>query len=930
MFLKRLELHGFKTFAEKKEIEFIPGLTAVVGPNGSGKSNLTDAVRYVLGEQSIRNLRASKLEELIFVGSPEKGVAKRCQVSAVFDNSDHQLAIDFNEVALSRTTSREGESRYSINGVDCRLRDMQELLMGSGIGPGSFYILGAREIDMVLSNDPKERRHMLEETAGTNLYKFRRKEALRKLEQAQQNLRRLKDVKIELEGQLSESQKALHRYERYRQAQVELQELEAHLAWIKYSRAQEEFRRSQDELHKIKDQSTWADQQLAKLQNELEICQNEQRERLQERVKLQEEISDRRENISFALASQDGLNRRVVQLEDDIKLAKVRAENLQKRVSERKERLTCLEEEIARGRASLALSQELFQNWHNLRAELESNRKEEESLSLQREAEKQRISLGDLRLQNLKGQWDILQGERAEERDLSEDLATLNNIYLQVKADRERAEDNFKSKQTKLRDLRQRRTNLERSRRSLNSQVAEAESILEERSGVPLPVRTVLKWNLPGTIGTVGELIKVPHGLEVALEVALGGRVNDVIVRDRQVASELVERLKRDRIGRVTFWPLDLQRREVEPMILPTRQGVVGFCLDLIDFSAELCPVLSQIFGQIAVMESLKDALTLFDLCKGRRPHLVTLQGEYLSAVGSVTGGSLKTDRTGLFTKKHFYEDLSSQLDDLEREIAEIVKSEEEENLLLHEAEKTWQNYRESERTAKERLADAEAENKRLLRQQKLLQSNTDNLQKDILSLEKEILQSQEKLAEIEEKLPLLLQRRKSIEEQLAPLREAETSKENLTRQLSINEYERDNINRQLAESWEDLQQVQGDLKRLELSREESLSEGGKIDTSISSRRAELNQLNQKLSDLNLFLEENNLRLTSLKLQQSQNAFEARTLGEKLSSAQTNLSSLQNILDIEERNWQNFNTAEDKLKNWNEDFDTDKAQKQKE
>ena len=265
LFLKRLELCGFKTFAERTVLEFTPGLMAIVGPNGSGKSNLTDAVRYVLGEQSARTLRAQKQEELIFAGTPQRPPAAGCEVTLTFDNGDQALPIEFAEVALTRRVTRQGDSQYFINQTPCRLRDIQELLMGSGVGPGSFYMLGGREIDMVLSSDPRDRRSMLEETAGTNRYRVRRKEALRKLDQAQENLGRLKDLQVEVEANTESSRQALATYERYRRAQEELRRLEGRMVYYEFRSAQRDFLKVDGERSELYAASQEADKNQAAL-----------------------------------------------------------------------------------------------------------------------------------------------------------------------------------------------------------------------------------------------------------------------------------------------------------------------------------------------------------------------------------------------------------------------------------------------------------------------------------------------------------------------------------------------------------------------------------------------------------------------------------------------------------------------------------------
>lgn len=939
MFLKRLELSGFKTFADKTELEFIPGLMAIVGPNGSGKSNLTDAVRYVLGEQSAKNLRAAKQEELIFAGSPERRPAQSCEVTVTFDNQDHTLPIDFSEVSLTRKVNRQGESQYYINQVSCRLKDIQELLMGSGVGPGSFYILGAREVDMVLSSDPKDRRLMLEETAGTNRYRFRRKEAVRKLEQAQQNLVRLHDLHTEVETSTAESSKALARYERYRKAQDDLQLCEARLTWAQFRKAELSFKEAAQKAISLQESSQEADRRQSSLSEEVEALQKLQNERRAQRDSLHRQNADLKAELSFAKASQDGVSRRLSQLESDSQAAVEHSQSLASRYAERNEELARLKEQMPELRQKCTqaqeacsqiqqkideLPQEVGGKGRTYRESLAANEERQRELRVKSEVLKNEAERDTNRLQSARQELSELQGETEGVNELLQERQALLDRCAEAKERKEKGIALLKELRGELLQLRSQRSELERRRRPLNGRVMELEAALEERVGVPLPVKAVMKWQDQGTVGVIGELVKVHEGMETALEVALGGRLNDIVVKDRAAASRLVERLKRERAGRVTFWPLDLQRRESEPIPLPTRQGVVGYALELIDFEPKLRPVLSQILGQTLVVKDLEAALNLYDRFKGRRPHLVTLQGEFLSAVGAVTGGVSRTEKTGMFVRMRACEEARRDLADLEKKLSELNRREEhlEQQLVSFEAQAVALT--EEERSARQELADLEAENRRVEREQMRLQSIRDRLYGEIKSLEDSLAEGEKTLSSHKAELEALAQEWILLNERLALSVEQETQltakrsalKVRLIEEqmqlksaqeaLASKERELSNLQRNLDELNGDAQRAQAEAQRLAAAQIHTQSEGENLTRSIAEKQERLHQAIQELEEASLVLERENGKLLQMRQEQAKAARQARELGEALSSAMVNKDTWQSRFRVEQARWQDY------------------------
>lgn len=942
MYLKRLEICGFKTFADRTEIELIPGMMAVVGPNGSGKSNLTDAVRYVLGEQSVKALRAARLEELIFVGVPERKAAQICEVSAVFDNSDGTLPIDFAEVALKRSTSRDGESRYYINNVSCRLKDIQEVLMGSGIGPGSFFILGNREIDMVLSSDPKERRLMLEETAGTNRYKFRRREAVRKLEQAEQNLLRLGDLRTELDSGVRESKKALDRYERYKEAQDKLKSTELALVYAEMRKSREAFEEAGRREEELKRKSSQADNRADSLREGIEGLQQSLHGGLKEREELQRKTADLKESLSFARASRDGLQKRVQQLEINIAEAEKRCRSLQSRLEAKREEAAGLRGEIEENgrRAAEAgrrvdavkaelfgLPEELVGSGAELRERLRNNETEQGRLRADIEAGRNSLEQFGERIEYLQGR--LLEAEDAPSSggDLEERLAEARSRLAEAKAEESEISGELRKISAKAAEINTQRGEWERRRRPLNLRVMELEGALEERVGMPQPVRTVMKWKVPGVLGVIGELIKAPEGMETAVETAFGGRLYDIACRDRQVASSIIERLQRERIGRVTFWPLDLERRSIEARALPKCRGFVGYVLDLIGFSPELRGVLAQMAGQTAVMETLEDGLALYDLCRGWRPNLVTLRGEYLSASGAVTGGASKNDKAGMLARSRAYEEARRELLKVEKALQSLAAEDESLRQKRAAAEKRSLLLKNELRDKTEALENLEAEERKANLERREQLQLEELLRAERASLDTRVGNIREKLREDEEKLERLAQDWLELNLSLSlcaekesgfaakknalqlRLKEAETAFGLASEKLRAGRREAEKLQTDLDELQQDLKLAEAEKRRYEAGRRSNESEDSDLEASISAESTALSENNALLTELNGRLEKDNLELRRLRREFGEAGDTARRLGEELSSSQVLTSNLHARMRQAEDRWQELDSG---------------------
>ena len=753
MHLKRLELFGFKTFSKKTVIEYTPGFMAVVGPNGSGKSNLTDAIRFCLGESAVKALRATKLDELIFAGTKERPPSPFAEVTVVFDNSDSTLPVDLSEVSITRRLNRDGGSKFAINGTTCRLKDIHELLMGSGIGPGSFSVLGGKEVDRVLSSDPKDRRMMLEETASVNRYRYRKKEAQRKLDQTDDNLIRLRDILREVQEQLGESKRQLQRYERYQSSKDELANLRRRVALHDVTSLRARSESLKEETAKLEELVKEARVREVESKVNLESVSGEKEAADREREKLSAELSALRERTGATGAAKEALVARRAQIEYTLNNADEILATGAERVNSQMERLTDLsgrrteiDQEKNRARQHLeVLIEELsrlpleaggeaatdLRNRKDTLAKRQQLLKEEANRDQAEErADSDRNEELEFRLLELKEKPEESL-EKAESAE-SLNLAELEKKFQEISLSAEKLKSQRHKFQAELEEQVNNSRELETHRRPLVGRIAEYESLAVDRSSLPAAVRTVMSWGDPGVVGLVGELIKVPEGLEVAFESALGGSINNVITRDKRTASDLVNQLKRERVGRATFWPLDLSRRSGRKPEIPDKRGVVGWALELLGYPAEIEPVLQQLLGRTVIMEDMPTALALYDRCYGQRPHLVTKGGEYLNPSGALTGGSRRNDRSGVLAARTKLNQARQDLAALEQASMKLVQRIEKIQNSLSETEAALNRRQETLQELGAALAQGRAQDQERSRQDERLQAETTRLQGEL------------------------------------------------------------------------------------------------------------------------------------------------------------------------------------------------------
>ena len=687
MYLKRLDLHGFKSFADRVSMEYVPGINAVVGPNGSGKSNLADALRWVLGEQSPRMLRGTRMEDVIFGGTERRKPVGLAEVEITLDNSDGSLGLDFAEVTVTRRVDRAGEGEYLLNGVPCRLRDIQDLFTDTGVGREAYSVVGQGRIDEILSHRPEDRRGLFEEAAGIVRYKLRKREALRRLEETQANVVRLRDLLGELEDQRRILGEQAGRAQTFQSYRGEWQGLELRLLVQEIERLSAELRTRREEYDRLREAEAGAVARVATL----EAAQEGDRGKLAD---LEEDLAARQARLVELTAAQSRTQGEVGVAEEKLAAAgreRARLEVEAGALRERRARLVREEEEAAARRrereaeaggvsgdlardeaeaqallAELTRRNQALQreqgrvvelarrvsdrkNWlgsgtrgsGEAQANLERLGRERQEVVTRREEEAARLAAARQALEELEGRRDAAAEEIGR---------------LEVERERYR---------TRLADLARREKELRERRTGLASRLKLLEEMHREFEGYQRGVKSLLTaagQGPRGLLGVVADLLSLDPRHELAIETVLGGALQNVVTEKAADAQAAIEWLKRHEAGRVTFLPLDTVRsnlpRQGEWAGLDT-PGVIGPALDLVRFEERFRPAMAFLLGRVVVCRDLRSALAL-----GRknefRPRIVTLEGELVTPGGALTGGSNGSRGVGLLSRQRERGELAS------------------------------------------------------------------------------------------------------------------------------------------------------------------------------------------------------------------------------------------------------------------------------
>ena len=836
MRLKKLILHGFKSFADHVEITFEDGITGVVGPNGCGKSNISDAVRWVLGEQSAKSLRGSKMEDVIFNGTEQRRRLSYCEVSLVFDNEDHALTIDFAEVSVTRRVYRNGDGEYKINGAACRLKDIVDLFRDTGIGRDGYSLIGQGRIDDILSAKSEDRRQVFEEAAGIVKYKARKQEAQRRILHTQENLNRVEDILSELEDRLEPLKQQSEQAREYLSLRDELKTLDLNVFLLRTERYEARIRELKASVgalgesilqanQALEDQGTRRDEAQERL-NAYELLASEKREIVQRLIREVEAcegaVQLMRERIAGGEKERDRIQAQRAAAAEGGEGMRRQLERMAKAIEE---------ETLALEEAAKALSGQ-----ESALADSESRLSalEEKSENAKQQIIQAMNRLGDVRSQRarlsamktaLENQLKNMEADRAREQTGSEALSA-HVQSAQALADQENARKDELNRQAE--EAQAKVARLGASSDALSQRVARMQSEKQQRDsrlkllremqrdyeGYSNSVKQVLlqarrQGESSGVHGVVADLIHVPARLERAMDMVLGGALQNIVVDRDEDAKRMIEYLRANRFGRATFLPIGsvrgrtLSPQERQVLAMP---GCVGLASELVEFDPRYQGVIDNLLGRTVVAEDLNAGIAIQRA--GRYQfRLVTLEGDVMHSGGSMTGGSVQSRMTSLLSRAREIEESETALKKLDAEFAEARERhaaiEEERAALKQERgeiydelhrqevacaraetqlkaaldEQTSNNQRIARMAAEQerlsaQLADVAAGLEALNAQQQTAESSTDDRQAEVRRLSDEIYRLREATDALREKVGdgriSLASRRRGLEAQIA------------------------------------------------------------------------------------------------------------------------------------------------------------------
>ena len=712
MQLLRLELKGFKSFADKTIVKFSPGMTAVIGPNGSGKSNITDAMKWVLGESNVRNLRGQKAEDIIFSGTEKRKPMSAAEVTLVFDNSDQQLDIDMAEVAITRRIYRTGESEFLINKRSCRLKDIHLLLADTGLGRDSMAIIGQNRIDAILNSKPEERRLIFEDVAGISRFKINKEDALRRIASTDRNMERVRDVMATIEEQLGPLSEKAEKTKKYMTLSRTKRDYDGALGFHNYKTSDRLLTRFENDNIAFKDEEIELQTELSKLEarrHELQSSSSKEQEQLKlweaqytEKQRDEERLSGHlrllEEQLKTARRELDETSMRISELEATQKGEEQQLRILNQLIQDESAQLVEKESNLEELEASYKKAVEDVRSEQAKFQSLQSNREafEKRQLEVVSAIETAKASIRSLeaRKGESKNQCAILESEIAQvDSELQvarSEFEALGQKFNALSAQRQALVDDAKDAVMKAREERKELQKLRTQEQRAKGRLELLAQWEEQHEGYLEGTKNILNgkgsWREQIT-GAVGDLFTVEEKYTTAIETALGGSVNHVVTTTARAAAEGVNYLKSIQGGRVTFLPMDSVKGKPYDTPALHESCVLGTAVDCISFDNKYAHIFQYLLGRTLVVSSMDDAIGL-QKKYNQQLRIVTLTGEQFQPGGSLTGGATKRKRASVLSRKEEAASLEQELVQIEEQIRSLIANLESLEKRVEETEK--------------------------------------------------------------------------------------------------------------------------------------------------------------------------------------------------------------------------------------------------
>ena len=726
MYLKRLELQGFKSFADKTTLEFMPGITSVIGPNGSGKSNIADAIRWVLGEQSMKELRGGKSSDIIFAGTQNRKSLGFAEASLVFDNLDHKLPIEYEEVIVTRRVYRNGETGYFINKVQCRHKDILELFMDTGIGKDGYSIIGQGKIDEILSNKSEDRRNVFEEAAGIVKFKTRKEESEKKLERTKLNVLRINDILTEIEGNLEPLKTQSEKAKKFLNLKEELKNIEVGLLVYNIEKLKNELKLINEDINVMQENCNLEEGKLEKikfLKEELKEKIDELTESIENTQNLgftsKREIEILTSNINVLTSKIENniqnkerfkfeieeIKEKVLKNKEEIKLKLSKKDNLKENKEKYEKELKEKEEELEKINKTLS----------DKALEIEQNkRKLEENIDKKYEIEvninEQKVNISNLDKRKIQ-----------IETEISNNISELDNTrfkkeelekgFYEIQKNKNEAEKVLKEIEEKKRKIEQKIKSVDikinNNIQELNFKESKYKFLVEsekEKEGFQRSVKALLqdaqkiKELGKGVKGALAELLDVPENLETAIEMALGASLQNIVTENEQDAKRLIEHLRINNLGRASFLPISSIKGKKLESFKGKNEKVLGIASDLINFDKKYEEIILNLLGRTIIVQDMDTAINIAKQ-NSYSFKIVTLDGDIISTSGSLTGGSINKKTLKIIGRGKEIKKLEIEIEKIKKAGEELKKEKEE---IIKSSSNILKNSEEMENSLKE------------------------------------------------------------------------------------------------------------------------------------------------------------------------------------------------------------------------------------
>ncbi|MBQ9333778.1 MAG: chromosome segregation protein SMC [Lachnospiraceae bacterium] len=851
MYLKSIEVQGFKSFANKIVFKFHNGITGIVGPNGSGKSNVADAVRWVLGEQRVKQLRGGSMQDVIFSGTEIRKALSSAYVAITLDNSDHQLAIDYDEVTVSRRLYRSGESEYMINGTICRLKDVAELFYDTGIGKEGYSIIGQGQIDRILSGKPEERRELFDEAAGIVKFKRRKNQAVKKLEDEKMNLVRVNDILSELEKQLAPLEKQAEKARTYLKKKESLKTLDVNVFLLenvsvnddlqstieKLDLARNELNRITNEYEKSKSEFEEVENRMTALDEEIEATRKALSENSITRTKLENQIELFKEQIKSAEGSEEHFNKRIADIKANIAEKEKEKESVLAQKAAIDEKLRTLSEARDKANEDLTKVQEEITGLNDT---IEENKNLIiESLDHKATIKSQLSSL-DTRIEQINIQKADVNAKllkfESEDMRSSEEIVALEKEFTRIgesieesKQAQKQAEEELVSIRETMRSL---DDDLQKARMAYQQEKSKLDALIniaERYEGYGGAIKAVMeqKTKEKGLIGVVADILSADEEYETAIETALGGNIQNIVTDDEDCAKRMIAYLKQNRHGRATFLPLTSinNPEEFKKKEALEEKGVIGLADTLVHVDKKYKDVASYLLGRILVVDNIDNAVKIARKYK-YSIRMVTKEGEYLTPGGAISGGAFK-NTSNLLSRRREIESIRKHIDELKAKADKIEKQieskksdrnalrEKIEDLKMEISDKTVEQNtaRLNVESAREKQGQARVDFEELNTSKQDLDKQGSDITQQKEDIRRELVESEDKEKKAKELIDELTSKLENLREtetaKLSEASNAEVEVEKVRQSVKFYQTDIDRIDGEIAHAGEELDEVQ-------------------------------------------------------------------------------------------------------------------------